>query len=532
MMDNTDSDAFESSETTSNIMISQAGSDVLNFPAPTSTMPVQSSIPTLTSFREKLNSSTDFDEEHGMEDIQLNDPSSKAPQNKPKKSDEQPETRAENKQMQQSRETQQTSPAENLEKDNYNQIPVTITVSKASDEESLAPTEPEANEELSTQFEHTTVIHSLEESAEDTFQRLKDGCVNGTLTQKEIVDGFLMWLVIVNLVGGPFDLESRFIIECSENVEKMLEFIEICPHGMQAEIWSVFVAIVRKSFRNLEACSRVGLISKCLERLPSADAIISDLLVQLLGVLTSYSITVKETKHLLRALHAKNGVWSKNSSKLLSVMQEMPKREGADVFFSFPGKAAAGISLPPLHRWPYQNGWTFSTWFRMDPLNSVNFEKEKPYLFSFLTAKGLGYQCYFMGNCLVLRCIRGPNKETTRCVKQELTPRKWHHVAISYVYSRWAKSEIHCYIDGQLLELVDASWVVSTSDYFDRCFIGCGTEPDVNEAFAVNWQLFMCSLSQLMCNKLLVFSVSDLPIKAISSMMLSPTSLRVIKSTF
>ena len=71
----------------------------------------------------------------------------------------------------------------------------------------------------------------------------------------------------------------------------------------------MFVAIVRKSFRNLEACSRVGLISKCLERLPKADAVISDLLVQLLNVLTSYSITVKETKNLLRALQARDGIW-------------------------------------------------------------------------------------------------------------------------------------------------------------------------------------------------------------------------------
>lgn len=78
-------------------------------------------------------------------------------------------------------------------------------------------------------------------------------------------------------------------------------------------------------------------------------------------------------------------------------MKEIPKRDGADVFFSFPGNSSAvnylsskkssnnfqfkGIALPPLSKWPYQNGWTFSTWFRMDPLNSVNFEKEKPYLF-------------------------------------------------------------------------------------------------------------------------------------------------------
>lgn len=37
--------------------------------------------------------------------------------------------------------------------------------------------------------------------------------------------------------------------------------------------------------------------------------------------------------------------------------------------------------LPPLARWPYENGFTFTTWFRLDPINSVNIEREKPYLY-------------------------------------------------------------------------------------------------------------------------------------------------------
>ncbi|KAH7731827.1 LPS-responsive vesicle traffickingbeach and anchor containing isoform 1 [Aphelenchoides avenae] len=294
------------------------------------------------------------------------------------------------------------------------------------------------------------------------------------MSQKEIVDGLFNVLV-----GGMFDPESRFIIENSTAIIKFVDVLDACPSSLQAEIWSVFVAIVRKNFRNLEACSRVGLISICLDTLPHADSVISDLLVQLLSVLTSYSITVKETKHFLRALQASDGVWRRNSAKLLSVMQEMPKREGADVFFSFPGVASAGLALPPLTKWPYQNGWTFSTWLRMDPLNSVNFEKETP----FATAKGIGYYCYFMGNCLVLKCVRAPGKEMTRCIKQELSPRRWHHVAISFIYSRWGQSEIQCFVDGQLAETIDSNWSVSTNDHFDRCFIGCGTESDVNEAF-------------------------------------------------
>jgi hypothetical protein len=272
------------------------------------------------------------------------------------------------------------------EKHNGEKVEETLT-SLQSIEESTS-----TNDTLPAQLDRTTILHSSDESPEDTFKRLKDGLEDSSLSHKDIIDGLFNLLV-----GGPFDLESRFIIEHSTNIEKMLDLIEIAPLSMQAEIWSLFVGIVRKSFRNLEACSRVGLISICLDKLPEADPIISDLLIQLLSVLTSYSITVKETKHFLRALRASNNTWHRNSAKLLNVMQEMPKRDGADVFFSFPGKAAAGISLPPIAKWPYQNGWTFSTWLRMDPLNSVNFEKERPYLFSFLTTKGIGYQCYFMG---------------------------------------------------------------------------------------------------------------------------------------
>lgn len=79
--------------------------------------------------------------------------------------------------------------------------------------------------------------------------------------------------------------------------------------------------------------------------------------------------------------------------------------------------------------------------------------------FSFTTSKGLGYSCYFMGNCLVLRCTKTIGKDLTKCIRHELTPRKWlsafvywkliydktsfrHHVAISFGPLRWGKVAI------------------------------------------------------------------------------------------
>uniref|UniRef100_A0A0K0F9C5 Neurobeachin (inferred by orthology to a D. melanogaster protein) n=1 Tax=Strongyloides venezuelensis TaxID=75913 RepID=A0A0K0F9C5_STRVS len=328
------------------------------------------------------------------------------------------------------------------------------------------------------------VIHNSDESPNESLERLEMAFERGNTDPKIIIEEILNVLV-----GGAFDLDSKFRIEYPKAIDTMLKVLDKSSVVDQVETWTMFSHSVKKSFINLEACSEIGLISKLLDRLPNYESIVADLIIQLLSVLSSYSITVKETKRFLRALHATNGVWPRYSVKLLSVMKEMPKKDTADVFFSFPGKELSGLALPPLVKWPYQNGWTFSTWLRMDPSNGSQFERETPYLFYFCTEKGLGYSGYFMGSCLVIRCIKSNNnvggqKECIKCIKQPLIPRKWHHIALSFNYSRWGKNDISVYIDGALIETLEANWLVSTTDHFNRCFIGCGpNENNPNESF-------------------------------------------------
>lgn len=52
-------------------------------------------------------------------------------------------------------------------------------------------------------------------------------------------------------------------------------FFFFFPLSLQAEIWSVFIAILRKSVRNLQACTDVGLITHVLQRLPQADNVVA-----------------------------------------------------------------------------------------------------------------------------------------------------------------------------------------------------------------------------------------------------------------
>ena len=71
-------------------------------------------------------------------------------------------------------------------------------------------------------------------------------------------------------------------------------------------------------------------------------------------------------------------------------------------FFLFPGKSCAAIALPPMKPWPIQSGFSVSCWFRLDPLNNLHIETDKPYLYCLRTSKGIGYSGHFVGGCLVI----------------------------------------------------------------------------------------------------------------------------------
>ncbi|CAG0917437.1 unnamed protein product [Notodromas monacha] len=250
-----------------------------------------------------------------------------------------------------------------------------------------------------------------------------------------------------------------------------------------AEMWSVFIAMLRKSIRNLQACADVGLIAKVLNRLGSADPVVADLLIELLGVLASYSVTVWELKSILASMKGVGGRWPRHSAKLLNVLHQMPQRTGPDQFFSFPGKQGSALLIPPMAKWPYENGFTFSTCFRLDPINAVNIERERPYLYCFRTSKGTGYSAHFVGNCLVLTSMKVKGKGYQHCIKYEFQPRKWYTLAVVYIYNRWSKSEIKVYVNGQLASSTEMTWLVSTNEAFEKCYIGASAELDEERVF-------------------------------------------------
>ncbi|XP_030047517.1 LOW QUALITY PROTEIN: lipopolysaccharide-responsive and beige-like anchor protein [Microcaecilia unicolor] len=313
--------------------------------------------------------------------------------------------------------------------------------------------------------------------------RMKFAVLTGLLEVGEVSNRDIVETVFNLLVGGQFDLEMNFIIQEGESIICMVELLDKCDITCQAEIWSIFTAVLKKSIRNLLICTEVGLIELVLKRIDKADSMIADLLVDMLGVLAGYSLTVRELKLFFSKLQGDKGQWPPHAVKLLSVLKHMPQKYGPDAFFNFPGKSAAAIALPPIAKWPYQNGFTFHTWLRMDPVNNINVDKDKPYLYCFRTNKGLGYSAHFVGGCLIVTSIKSKGKGFQHCVKYDFKPQKWYMVSIVHIYNRWKNSELRCYVNGELASYGDITWFVNTSDTFDKCFLGSSETADANRVF-------------------------------------------------
>ncbi|KAJ8271849.1 hypothetical protein COCON_G00107080 [Conger conger] len=313
--------------------------------------------------------------------------------------------------------------------------------------------------------------------------RMKFAVLSGLVDVGEVSNRDILETVFNLLVGGQFDLELNFVVQEAESVTCMVELLDQCEPTCQAEVWSIFSAILRKSLRNLQACTEAGLIQQLLNRLHGADCVIADLMVDMLGALASYSLSPHELKLFFTKLQGVEGKWPPHAVKLLSVLNCIAHRNGPDAFFNFPGKSAAAIALPPIAKWPYLNGFTFQTWVRLDPHNTMNLENDKPYLYCFRTGKGLGYSAHFVGGSLIVTSVKSKGKGIQHYVKYDFKPQKWYMVSIVHVYHRWKNSEIWCYVNGELASYEDVTWLVNTNDTFDKCFLGSSETADSSRVF-------------------------------------------------
>eukprot|EP00795_Rhopilema_esculentum_P000600 gene600-10293_t len=311
-----------------------------------------------------------------------------------------------------------------------------------------------------------------------------------------------------SIVGGNFDLELNYDIRDPFDVLTVFELFERVSTKSKFQILVVLHAILKKSVENLQTCTKAGLITMLLERISKySDDMIADKMVELVGVLATYSITIKELKYFLAALQVKdNGKWPQHAFRLLGILKRMPEKHGPDVYFDFSGKSGSdivatkeprkrgsqslrsivlvaplssraihkGIVIPPMTRWPHQPGFSFATWLQLDAAHLSSVEQNmKPHIYSFMNNKGIGYSAHFSGPMLVIEVHGKANKVFTILIKFEFRPQIWYHVCVSHVYNRFKASEIRCYVNGQMVTQGEIH-IPSSKEAMERCFVGFG----------------------------------------------------------
>lgn len=259
-----------------------------------------------------------------------------------------------------------------------------------------------------------------------------------------------------------------------------VRYLHILPSKIISGVLSIIIATVKKSIFHLEQSKGLlipsldHLISNSLEvthdKPSSSDledsssssmSLTKHFLCEWINLLVAHSCDVEELKTII--------AMSEKDPSLLNFVQQanIKQRNRPSAFFAFPGSRGSMMSLPPFQKWPVQSGWSFSTWFLLEPKACA-----QPYLFNFKTGRsGLGYSAHFTANCLVLTSIRVKGKGVQHCVSYEFPSHKWTHCAITY-HSKWRTSEIRVYVNGQLLPAIEIPWQVQTSEIFDKCFIG------------------------------------------------------------
>jgi hypothetical protein len=163
-----------------------------------------------------------------------------------------------------------------------------------------------------------------------------------------------------------------FVVVWFRKHSPLVDILRHSTSQLKAELWSIFIAIMRKSQINLQICVENGFVETLLGELHDSNEMCAgtctsicrwarwckvfkcllytfeDLLTEMFMALANYSIKVDELKAIFYALKCDNRMWKRNSIKLLNVLKAMTHRYGPDEFFSLPGNKKSVSQIYPI----------------------------------------------------------------------------------------------------------------------------------------------------------------------------------------
>ncbi|KAL5962455.1 Lipopolysaccharide-responsive and beige-like anchor protein [Taenia solium] len=226
--------------------------------------------------------------------------------------------------------------------------------------------------------------------------------------------------------------------------------------------------LLRLSPTTLVDIDESSVVAVLLTAIEKSDERVASKYLLLLSGLLSFTVSSRSLRLIIHYLMSSNGIWRSHSYELIHQLKIASSFPNNMSFFIFPGESKSVLMIPPISKFPYQNGWTFQSWIYIDPTLCKLSEVKPRYLFSFQTDKGLGYTAHFLGTLFIITSIRAKDKGLQHCVPTEFHPCRWYMLTIAFVYNRWTRSELRCYVDGKITSSVEMAWPITGSDPFER----------------------------------------------------------------
>ncbi|XP_038974909.1 BEACH domain-containing protein B isoform X2 [Phoenix dactylifera] len=284
-------------------------------------------------------------------------------------------------------------------------------------------------------------------------------------------DGLLTALLDM-LVDGRFDMKKRTVIKNEDVIILFLNLLQKSSTSLQHYGLDVFQSLLKDSIVNRTSCFRAGILSFLLDwfSVEEREDIIAKI-AKLIQIIGGHSISGKDIRKIFALLRSERIGYAQKCSLLLTSVHYMLKEKGPEAFFEFSGQDSGIVIKTPV-QWPYNKGFSFSCWLRIEDFHESGIMG----LFSFLTDNGRGCLAMLDKGMLIFESVN--QKRQSILLPVNLFPKKWHFLCITHSIGRAFSggSLLRCYVDGDLISSEKCRYA-KVSEVMTRCTIGMELRP-------------------------------------------------------
>ncbi|XP_038988519.1 LOW QUALITY PROTEIN: BEACH domain-containing protein B-like [Phoenix dactylifera] len=284
-------------------------------------------------------------------------------------------------------------------------------------------------------------------------------------------DGLLTALLDM-LVDGRFDMKKRTVIKNEDVIILFLNVLQKSSTSLQHYGLDVFQSLLKDSIVNRTSCFRAGILSFLLDwfSVEEREDIIAKI-AKLIQIIGGHSISGKDIRKIFALLRSERIGYAQKCSLLLTSVHYMLKEKGPEAFFEFSGQDSGIVIKTPV-QWPYNKGFSFSCWLRIEDFHESGIMG----LFSFLTDNGRGCLAMLDKGMLIFESVN--QKRQSILLPVNLFPKKWHFLCITHSIGRAFSggSLLRCYVDGDLISSEKCRYA-KVSEVMTRCTIGMELRP-------------------------------------------------------